>query len=273
MKFGISTCTYTWNFGVEGYPFPETPFTAKELLETAHSHGVGLVQILDNIISLDVYTNAQLDSIAETARRLGIELEIGTLGITPRRLGQYLEIAGRLGATLVRTIMDGDGKHPTVAQGATWIREMLPAYRGAGVAIAIENHDLRKVSELATLMRTVDDPMVGICIDLVNSLGAQECQEQVVETLAPYINNLHYKDFTIQRLDHSMGFLVNGCVAGKGLTDIDRILSLMKRYHRDANMILEQWVPYMGSIEATVAMERQWADEAIPYLQQKCKTW
>ena len=70
-----------------------------------------------------------------------------------------------------------------------------------------------------------------------------------------------------------MGFLVNGCVAGKGLTDIDRILSLMKRYHRDANMILEQWVPYMGSIEATVAMERQWADEAIPYLQQKCKTW
>ena len=98
MKFGISTCTYTWNFGVEGYPFPETPFTAKELLETAHSHGVGLVQILDNIISLDVYTNAQLDSIAETARRLGIELEIGTLGITPRRLGQYLEIAGRLDA-------------------------------------------------------------------------------------------------------------------------------------------------------------------------------
>lgn len=268
MKLGISTCTYTWNFGRNGYPLCDNPFNVDTLLEEAKAHNITVVQILENIIPLNAMSRDELVRIGNKANSYGISLEIGTLGITPRILSVYLEIANIMGASLVRTIMDGDGAHPSVEEGAKWINSVLPEYKKQDVKIAIENHDLRKCQELATLVKCVNDPNVGICLDMVNSLGAQECQSQVVECLLPYIINVHYKDFQIKRTDYDMGFIVNGCIAGTGMTDMDYIVNNRDKALSDFNIILEQWMPLLSTVQDTANEERRWADESINYLKQ-----
>ena len=43
--------------------------------------------------------------------------------------------------------------------------------RAAGVSLAIENHFYLTPAELAHLVRTIDDPLVGICLDPLNSIS------------------------------------------------------------------------------------------------------
>lgn len=269
MRLGISTCTYTWNFGRKNYPLPRNKFTVDTLLDKAASYSVPVLQILENIIPLHEFSEEALIDIGHHAADIGVELEIGTLGIVPSQLRKYLHIAKLMGASLVRTIMDGAGAHPSVPQGAGWIKDVMPEYHDLGIKLSIENHDLRKVAELKELMELVDDRLVGICLDMVNSLGAQECQQQVVETLLPYVNNVHYKDFIIRRTDYEMGFIVNGCIAGQGITDMDYIVSNRSKAKEDFDIILEQWMPWLGDIEHTALEEQRWADESIKFLQKK----
>ena len=94
------------------------------------------------------------------------------------------------------------------------IREVLPAYREAGIRLAIENHDRFRAHELVAIIAATDADYVGICLDTANSLGADEGIWEVARTLAPHTLNLHVKDYRIERLDHQMGFTVRGAPAG-----------------------------------------------------------
>ena len=269
MKLGISTCTYTWNFGVKNYPAPQTPYTVEKLLEIAAGYNIEVVQILDNIVPIYNFPEKKLRALRDSAKEKGIQLEIGTRGITLPLLKQYLQIARLLGANLVRTILDGDHASPSLNQAIEWIQKILPDYKANGISLAIENHDLRHVAELRKLADTINDPNFGICIDCVNSLGIQECQQEVLDTLFPQTINFHYKDFIIQRTDYDMGFTVKGCIAGQGMTDMDYILRNRTHAKRDFNIILEQWMPWLGSIQKTAAVERDRAKMSILYLKSK----
>jgi sugar phosphate isomerase/epimerase len=104
---------------------------------------------------------------------------------------------------------------------------------------------------------------VGICLDTVNSFGSLEGPEVVVETLAPYVVNLHVKDFTIRRVVHQMGFIIEGAPAGQGRLNIPW---LMRQLPGGISAVLELWTPYQENTPATVALEAQWADESVNYL-------
>ena len=58
MKLGLSTCTYTWNFGVANYPQPSHPFTLDVLFDKAFNHHIPVVQILDNIVPLHLFSDS-----------------------------------------------------------------------------------------------------------------------------------------------------------------------------------------------------------------------
>ena len=51
-------------------------------------------------------------------------------------------------------------------------------------------------------------------------MGAGEGFETVSEILLPYTINLHLKDFTIRRVSHKMGMIIEGTPAGKGMLNI-----------------------------------------------------
>ena len=271
VKIGLSTYTYTWAVGVPGFPAPEKKLTPEGLLKKARDYGIGVVQLCDNI-PLHKMKLEELNAISKMAAEMGIELEIGTRGVEPDHLWKYLEIARNLNASLLRTMINPvNNVIPLVSETVSYLKEVLPQFENAGVSIAIENYEMVTSSDLAEIVRKVDSEFVGVCLDTVNSFGALECPDKVIKKLSPYVMNLHVKDFKINRLPHRMGFIVEGCPAGEGKLNLDRILDLLYRESKDPNVILELWTPFTGNIENTIVIEREWAEKSIAYLRGKIR--
>src|SRR5690242_10061219 len=104
MKLGISSFTFGWAVGVKGHP-PVSPMDHLGLLEKARALGVNLLQIGDNL-PLETLDRGRLSSLASSAARQGIQLEIGARGLTPDRVVTYAKIARTVGAHLIRFVID-----------------------------------------------------------------------------------------------------------------------------------------------------------------------
>jgi 3-oxoisoapionate decarboxylase len=267
MRLGLGSYTFTWAVGVGGQ-VPAHPLTALELLKRTHALGIQVVQFCDNS-PLTALGNQELDLFCEFAREHGIAVELGTRGSgDAANLLAHLNLARRLGAPFVRLVVDGKGDEPTPEETVCRLRPLLPRFAAANVKLAIENHDRFCCRTLARIVEDLGPELVGICLDTVNSFGALEGPEVVIETLAPYTLNLHIKDFTITRLSSQMGFVVNGCAAGQGRLNVPWLLERLKSAGRDPNAILELWTPFGPTLEETVARENRWAQESVQYLRQ-----
>jgi sugar phosphate isomerase/epimerase len=63
-----------------------------------------------------------------------------------------------------------------------------------------------------------------------------------------------------------MGYEVLGCPAGEGDLEIDWILSELEKHGNNPSMILEQWTPWTGNIDSTIATEEAWALRSVEFL-------
>ncbi len=264
MRLGIGSYTYPWAVGVSGHP-PRQPMTPVALVSKAKALGVRVVQIADNL-PLDRLPPADLDALIHRAAEAGIQIELGTRGITPAHLRTYLRLAQRLGSPILRVVIDTADHHPSEDEIVCTLREVIPAFEEAGVCLAIENHDRFPARVLARIIQQVESDCIGICLDTVNSFGALEGPHLVVQTLASWVVNLHIKDFTVRRVDHLMGFIIEGRPAGQGQLDIPWLLEQLRAHGRDPNAVLELWTPPEPSLAATIAKEEAWAADSIAYL-------
>jgi len=225
---------------------------------------VRVVQVADNL-PLHKLDRGELSDARDQAASLGLTIEIGTRGVEPVRLRRYLKLAAWFNAVLVRTLIHTLRSRPSLEQAEKQIREVLPEFEAQGVTLGIENYESHSCCGLVALVRRLESRQVGVCLDTVNSLGALETPQNVVETLAPLTVSLHVKDFVIERTPSRMGFVVRGAPAGSGKLDIPWLLGKMPPGN-DVSVILEQWPPFRASVEATVAMEKEWARRGIQYL-------
>ncbi len=265
MKLGIGSYTYTWAVGVPGRS-PPHPMTVLDLLERARRLGVAVVQCCDNL-PLTALAPAELEAACAFARANGIAIEVGTRGIADgANLLAYLDIARRVGSPFVRVIVDGGGSEPSPDECVALLRPLLPRFAAAGIRLAIENHDRFTAAALAGVVEALGSELVGVCLDTVNSFGALEGPAAVVERLAPYALNLHVKDFTIARVSSAMGFVIDGCAAGRGRLDIPWLLGRLRAAGRDVNAIIELWTPFGPDLDATLAREAAWAEDSVRFL-------
>jgi 3-oxoisoapionate decarboxylase len=271
VRLGISSWTYPWSVGVSGYPPPDTPLTPTGLMERTRAFGLEVLQIADNL-GLDKLSRSALKTLAAHARELGITLEAGTRGVEPERLRRYLEIAQTVGAHLVRTLTRSADSSPSLEQAIRWIGQVLAEYEAAGVVIAVENNESHTAREYSRLIREFSSPSLGVCLDTANSYGGEESTDQVVAELAPHAVCVHYKDFAISRLDHRMGFLVEGRPAGEGRVNATQVLEAVSRSGRGANIIVELWPPFAGTIGGSIAQETVWAERSVSFLKHRLDT-
>ncbi len=264
MRLGIGTYAYAWAIGVPG-SLPARPLDAFGMLEKARSLGVSIVQFADNL-PLDRLLTAELDRFQATADEMHLAIEVGTRGIQPDHLRTYLALAKRFGSPILRVVIDTADHHPGADEVATLLSGIVPELEKSGVCLAIENHDRFPVQALVSILQRLNTPFVGVCLDTVNSFGCLEGPEMVVEALGRYVVNLHVKDFSIRRLSHNMGFLIEGTPAGKGRLDVPWLLDQLRRLGRDPNAILELWPPPEPDLEKTIIKEQAWAVESIAYL-------
>lgn len=244
-----------------GYPRPASPMTAMDLLQKAHELDTQVLQIADNL-PLERLTAAELDTLGSQAQKWGIILEAGTRGVRPKHLSLYLEIAARLHAPLLRTLLHGADGRPSIEEAEKDIRAVLPELREKNIVLAVENHDFYPVADLRGLMERIRDPYVGICLDPVNNLAQGDSTNDVFTTLGAYAANFHCKDYTIRRKPSNLGFDVEGCASGEGLLNLPRCIARFP----DLSFLVELWTPWQDDIAATCALEDKWARGSVDAL-------
>ena len=262
MILGISSFTVGWAVGMD----PDQPnLDAFDLLNKVEGYGLKCLQIGDNL-PLHNMPKARLEEFKTLLKKTNVRLEVGARNLTEDHLQRYLEISKFLEAPLLRFVVDGEKYEPSPQTITSILKNCLGELRQSKITIGIENHDRFKAKELAQIIDAVSDEHVGVCLDSVNSIGAGEGLEWVVDVLAPYTVNLHIKDFVIQRFNHKMGFVVAGSPAGTGMMDLPFIIDKLLPFRRCESAILEQWTPPEETMELTIEKEFSWADEGITYL-------
>jgi sugar phosphate isomerase/epimerase len=194
---------------------------------------------------------------------VGVEIEVGARGLKFEHLRTYLAVSQRLGARLLRFVIDAPGYEPSVHEVAGLLRETLPTLRKSDITLGIENHDRFPSATLRQIVDDIDSEHVGVCLDTANSLGSGEGIREVLAALAPVCVNLHVKDFAIARVPYLMGFTVTGRALGEGMLPLREVLESVARLGRCQSAIVETWPPPETEISATLAKEIDWAIRSV----------
>jgi sugar phosphate isomerase/epimerase len=267
MQPGISSYTFTWAIGVPGKE-PKNPMTIFQLIEKAAELDVPVLQVADNL-PLDRFSEIELLKIRNYAEDLHIQIEVGARGMTAENLEKHIELAVFFQSPIVRFVIDGAGFEPGLEEIHQIIKNAVPVLKENKIVLTIENHDRFKAAEFAEMVEKAGSEFVGICLDSVNSMGAGEGLLTVIEKLAPLTVNLHVKEFSVKRVFHKMGFVIEGCPLGEGMLPIAELIQ--KVSPRCQSAILEQWTPPEESIEKTIEKEARWAEVSITYLKSLCQ--
>lgn len=273
MKLGINSYTFMWSIGFKGpnpaYPErearPTHPLTAIGLLRKARELGVNVVQTGPNL-PLDRLSPEELEEFIRSAHEWGIELELGTRGLDYDHLTKQIALARRMGARVIRTLPEIEGKYATDGRLIPpVVSRIVPLLEKEGILLGIEN-GRTPAGELRAALDAINSPQVGVVLDMVNSLAVPEGWKEVTPLLAPHAVCVHYKDFRITREWHMMGFICEGTPTGKGFVQTDWLLDQLKASRHDFNVIIELWPPEQATVDETSALEQAWAVESVAYL-------
>lgn len=263
-RIGLSSYAFFWQLSEK----VSEPISLHEALECTGALGVDLFQICD-YAPLEAMGEAELKDIRATADSLGIALELGTKGIHPEHLRKFLRIAGILGAPLLRTMFNVPGHTPDVDEAVATFKEVLPEFEAAGVKIAVETYEQVPTARILEVIRRVDSPYLGICSDPANTVAALESPRDVIDAVAPYVLNMHIKDFAFSRKEGWVGFTYSGAPLGEGLLDYDYMAGKLQPKERNINQIVEHWLPWQDSEEETIRLEKQWTQQSLDFLRSK----
>jgi sugar phosphate isomerase/epimerase len=263
-RIGLSSYAFFWQLSEK----VSAPLSIHEALERTAALGVDLFQICD-YEPLEAMSAAELQDIRATADSLGIALELGTKGIRPDHLRNFLWVARILGSPLLRTMFNSAGHTPSAEEASAIFREVLPEFEAAGVKIAVETYEQVPTARILDVIRRVDSPYLGICSDPANTVAALELPRNVIDAVAPYVLNMHIKDFAFSRKEGWVGFTYSGAPLGEGLLDYDYMAGKLQPKERNINQIVEHWLPWQGSEDETIRLENQWTQQSLDFLRSK----
>ena len=261
---GLSSYAFFWQLSDQ----VSEPLSIHQALERTAALGVDLFQICD-YAPLESMSEVELKDIRATADSLGIALELGTKGIRPDHLRKFLRIAGILGSPLLRTMFNVPGHTPSAEEAAAIFTAVLPEFEAAGVKIAVETYEQVPTARILEVIRSVGSPYLGICSDPANTVAALELPRDVIDAVAPYVLNMHIKDFAFSRKEGWVGFTYSGAPLGEGLLDYDYMAGKLQPKERNINQIVEHWLPWQDSEEETIRLENQWTQQSLDFLRSK----
>lgn len=211
-------------------------------------------------------TDRELRKAADTAKKLGIQIELGTKGIEPVRLARFLELAKIFDAKLIRSMVYSDECRPSKAEAIQNLVHEIKNFEAAGISLALETYEQISTNDLVSIITKVRSPNLGICLDPANVVARLENPKDCVKTTAHLVKNIHVKDFEFARQKGWVGFTYSGAEMGKGLHDYRNLLAKVNPRERGINEIVEHWLPWQGDIETTVQKEKEWTKTTLEYL-------
>ncbi|MDR1933955.1 MAG: sugar phosphate isomerase/epimerase [Spirochaetales bacterium] len=263
---GIGSYCYPFAVGTNKRFLPDKPLGSIGLIDKALYHKVKVVQLADNL-NLQNLTDEQINEIAHYAGEHDVTVETGLRGISAENLRRHILLSERMGARLLRCVIDSIGYKPDFREINKVLTDAIPLLHKTGITLGIENHDRFLAKEFKQIITAAGDQNIGIVLDTVNSFSNEERSQEVLEILAPYTVCFHVKDYAIRRRTDAQGLVVTGTIAGEGRLDIPYMLNTLKNQAvRDFSTILEFWMEPEETTGATLIKEEQWVEKSIKYL-------
>ena len=261
---GLSTYSFFWQW----HETAPRPLSLTDLVAKTAGWDVDLLQLCDHP-AVDRLGDAESAELLAAGQELGVGLELGTRGLDTAHLLHYLDLAGRLDVTLVRSMV----RREEIPDAADLLAKVVPAYAEAGVTLALETYEQIPTTTLVHLVREVDDAYLGIVLDPGNSVAALETPRSTIDLTAELTRNLHVKDFAFSRQAGWVGFTYAGARLGEGLLDYDHLVSRVRPWERDINQIVEHWLVWQGDSATTCRLEDEWTLHNLDYLRQKAAAY
>ncbi len=165
----------------------------------------------------------------------------------PALFEHAVRIAKAAGATSLRVVCLLGRRYEMFDSLPSWQDAVAGFHRQIAVAVpivekykmplGIENHKDWRVDEQVELLRQYSSEYLGVSLDTGNNLSILEDPLEVVEKLAPYTFNTHFKDMGVEECED--GFLLSEVPLGEGMLDLKAIVDTIKRAKPGVHFSLE----------------------------------
>lgn len=248
LPVGLTTSGTIYSMGLNRAA-DRQPMTARGLMDRAVELGLGGVEPPAGILE-----GQDLEALGAYAADSGLFVVIDTGGYDPEKLSPVIEMATRIGASTVRTVIGGakigGDRRPLAGRWQPFLdgvlaglRECVETAERAGITLAVENHQDVCSEELLWLHDSISSEYFGITLDTANPLATAEEPVDFFRRVAPTVKHVHLKDYQVWPSEE--GYRLVRCAVGDGLTDFPALLEILTSAAPGATMSLE-----IGALEA-----------------------
>lgn len=220
------------------------PFPAEDLLRICRDLGAGGCQM--DVSQLAATDPGYLRKIREMAGF--IELAVGAAVLEDEaRLASVASTAAALGANRIRVACLSGRRYETFEEMKSWrafaerwknsLRKAEPLLRKHNLLVGVENHKDWTADEMAAMMRSIDSPHLGVCLDFGNNMALLEDPLETTEKLAPFAVSTHLKDMAVRTTGD--GFELSEVPLGRGILPLSRMIETLRKHRSDIRFCLE----------------------------------
>ena len=261
MRIGLSV--YGTTFGMGIHPASgRAMISPEQLLDIAISTGLEGVELPASWLH-----GKDATALARYAQERGLFITLETEGYDPGKLAEAIDVSVRLGAGTIRTIVRGaklgGDRRPLAGRWQSFLQKVLSGLQEAaviaeraGVNLTVENHQDLASEELLWLCESIGSQRFGITLDTGNTLATAEEPLDFARQLAPYIKNVHLKDYWIYLSEE--GYRLVRCPLGQGVVDFPALFEILVEVCPVVTMSIE-----LGALEARyvrVLADDYWPD-------------
>ncbi|HEY1860909.1 MAG TPA: TIM barrel protein [Gemmataceae bacterium] len=163
------------------------------------------------------------------------------------RFTKEVQTAKRCGVAVFRTVLM-NGRRYEVFDSAEAFRKFhergkqalagaKPVVEKYEVRMAVENHKDLQATELLDMVKKLDCPFIGVCLDTGNSIALLETPDRTLDMLAPHTFTTHIKDMGVEEC--ADGFLLAEVPLGTGFLDLPNIVATLRKARPEIHLNLE----------------------------------
>ncbi len=261
MRIGLSV--YGTTFGMGIHPASGHPaITPGQLMDKAVASGLQGVELPASLLQ-----GEDAAAVARYAQERKLFITLETDGYDPGKLASAIDLGVRSGAGTVRTLVGGaklgGDRRPLAGRWQSFLQDVLAGLREAtvfaeraGVNLAVENHQDLASEELLWLCESIGSQRFGVTLDTGSSLATAEEPLDFARRVAPYVKNVHLKDYQVYMSEE--GYRLVRCPLGQGVIDFPALFEILSEACPYVTLSIE-----LGALEARhvrVLADDYWTD-------------
>jgi hypothetical protein len=242
-------------------------FDIHDLIDFAYQEGLhGISAHIDSgeARALRHKTASEIRDIKSRVRRLdmGINLEISST--SAEEVNSAVQIAHALDVKNIRVYIRHSGRlSEVIRKGTEDLKTIAKVAKDNDLQFVLEQHEDLKSHELVDIITQVNSPRIGLLFDFGNMVNAFEEPLAALNTMSPYIRQVHLKG--IRRIQKEAGFAHLGMQEGEDdLPQMKMLFDLIMLGDNQPQVgafSLEQVVGYYAPVFRT---ENEGPDPIIP---------